>query len=272
MDPIKKTGIRAVACHAALLALCLSASAQEGSPLGNFATLEGCEQAPCGEFHHGTACCDNGNAGGYYGEIQFLRLKAHASEGDTYSDDGVPRARNGYRINLGYQTSEGLGARFRYFDYDGAQEFPDGRGGLKADYFDFEVTDQFRLSKFDGILSAGYRHANLEELYQDDNYADFKGDGLTLGAMLQRDMGCNLSLYGWMQHSILVGDDPAAGSEGLVASWTELQLGGQYNNCVAGYNTFIRGGAEAQQHAGIVDDDSEDTGLFGWFLSCGVTF
>jgi hypothetical protein len=206
-----------------------------------------------------TACCCSGNV---YGEFQWVHLDQYATEG---AGPASADEEDGYRIVGGYQGCDGLGVRGRYFDFDGIQN----NQGLDLEYFDLEVTEAFNLCCLNGVLSAGYRHGEYQE---DNNNADFEGDGVTLGIMLQRDLGCHLGLYAWAQHSILYGDDDANNRNDTLLGWTEIQLGAQYNTCVAGYNAFARAGVEAQRIEGMTNDNTQDAGLLGWFLSAGVNF
>ncbi len=211
----------------------------------------------------GDGCCYR--SGDFFGEFQYLRLKAFDTDGYNEglgSDDG-------FRLIGGYQNCNGLGIRGRYFDFDGVQNVGGDEYGLDVSYFDVEVTQSFSLCKLDGVVSGGYRHAEHQVVYESDLDGDFDGDGVTLGIQLQRDINCNLGLYGWAQHSILVGDD-AEESDDYIIGWTEVQLGTQYATCVGQYDVFARGGVEAQFHDGPAG--GYEFGLLGWFLSAGVNF
>jgi hypothetical protein len=248
-------------------ALSLQASAQEDpmqvEPMDDVMDVEQSVVADYGK-DCGKGCCDDGCcSGGVYAEFQYLRLDSYATE-DTFEDVDED---DGYRINVGYEGCDGLGLRLRYFQFE--SEFDDGDEALDLEYFDIEITQSFCLCSLEGIVSAGYRHANYEE---DDDDVDFNGDGITLGLQLERDITCNFGLYAWAQHSIVYGDDDSTGDEEALLGWTEVQLGAQYSSCIGGYNAFVRGGVEAQRHEGLADDDTADTGLFGWFISGGVGY
>ena len=218
----------------------------------------------------GKGCCDDVccGSGSFYGEFQFLYLEAYGTEDDINPDVDEEE---GYRLVGGYQGCDGLGLRVRYFDFDGVQEIGGGEEGLDLSYFDLEVTDVISICNLHGLVSAGYRHGELDQ-FDDGLSSSFEGDGITLGVQLQRDLGCNLGLFAWAQHSILFGDDDENDREDMLMSWTEIQLGAQYCTCVGGYNTVVRGGVEVQRHEGVNDGDTADSGLFGWFLSAGVNF
>ena len=215
---------------------------------------------------YGKGCCDVCcSSGGIYGDFQYLRLSQYDTGGnfeDVNADDG-------YRAILGYQNCDGLGVRVRYFTFDGLQQ--GGEEGLDLSYFDVEVTQSFTLCCLDGVVSAGYRHATYE-MREDDNVdSDFEGDGVTVGLSLERELTCNLALFGWAQHSIVAGDDDSI-EDNVILEWSEIQLGAQYSTCVGGINAVVRGGVEAQFHDGLSFGDGYESGLMGWFLSAGVNY
>ena len=270
-----------------MISISSQASAQE-DPMQDVTLDEPSAQASVADGY-GKGCCDDAccGSGSFYGEFQYLRLQAYSSEGDAFSfSDEQPDPDNGYRINLGYEGCNGVGVRVRWFDYDGVQDIDGDDGGLDLDYFDIEVTEAICICNLQGVISAGYRHGNYAEYLENFAVVDFEGDGVTFGALLQHDLTCHVGLYGWVQHSLLFGDYDSTfdfgegegggietfSAEGIVMGWTEAQFGAQYSTCVGGYNAFVRGGVEAQHHVGIADDNSENTGLLGWFVSGGVNF
>lgn len=227
---------------------------------------------------YGKGCCDTGCCGGsFYGEFQWVNLDSYSTE-DAF-DQGSVGTNDGFRLIGGYQGCDGLGVRARWFDFDGVDaQANNDQNGLDLSYFDLEVTEAISICNLHGLVSAGYRHGEYT-MFSDDDAGDpdvdFEGDGVTLGILLQRDIGCNLGLYAWVQQSFLYGDDDADGGANAVDTlmgWTEVQLGAQYSTCVGGYNAFARAGVEAQRHEGMGDEDTQDSGLLGWFLSAGVGY
>lgn len=226
---------------------------------------------------YGKGCCDTGCCGGsFYGDFQYVNLDTYGTE-ESF-DNGLD-SEDGYRLVGGYQGCDGLGIRARWFRFDGAQALAGNGGdldGLDLEYFDLEITECFSLCNLHGLISAGYRHAEYDAFTEDapgDPDESFDGDGVTLGITVQRDIGCNLGLFAWAQHSMLYGDDNGGNDvDDTLMGWTEVQLGAQYTTCVGGYNAVVRGGVEAQRHEGMFDNDTQDTGLLGWFLSAGVGF
>ena len=222
---------------------------------------------------YGADCCETCCAAGHaYGEVQYLSLK-------TYSDVGIfPGADNesGYRVIAGYEACSGAGLRVRYFDYDGvADDALFGPLGISMRSLDLEATHTFGVCGFDGVVSAGYRHTEYDVsvgIIPPFGELDFSGDGLTFGLQLDWQIYGDLSLFAWGQQSFVFGETDALllGGEDMLGQLSEAQLAAQYTTCLGGYNTFVRAGAEAQYHDGLLLAAS--TGLWGWFLSVGVGY
>ena len=218
---------------------------------------------------YGKGGCDDGCCcGSFYGEFQYLNLEIHSNEEDINPDIGSD---SGVRLLAGYAGCDGLGIRARYFNYDNVEGDDDGNG-LEAEYLDLELTDTVCICNLHATVSAGYRHARYDSFEDEDLDVEFDGDGVTWGVMVEREVSCSLSAYAWVQHSLVYGDDEESNHEEVYLSWTEVQLGVQYDTCVAGYDAFLRGGVEAHDMQGLQDDDSAQCGLLGWFLSAGVGF
>jgi len=222
-------------------------------------------------------CCDSGCGcrGTAYGEVQFLYLGSFGTEDPWYGDDnnGLD-AEGGVRLVTGYEGCNGLGIRFRWFDFDGTARRPDGDlEGLDLEYFDVEITENISICNLHGVVSAGYRHAEYDTYFdQSSPYTTFSGDGVTLGIQLERDICCNIGLFGWLQHSMLYGDDDKEGYPNTLMGWTEVQLGIQTTSGIGGYDAVIRTGVEAQRHEGMFQADTQDSGLIGWFVSGSLVF
>ncbi len=224
---------------------------------------------------YGKGCCDNVcSSGSVYGEVQYLRFNTFATEGNFEGLDSD----DAYRVVIGYQGCDGLGLRVRWFDFEGAQQTGTATTvtGLDVQYIDLEITSCFTLCNLQGVVSAGYRHAEYDAFTADAVGVpdeSFDGDGITFGITLNRQVSCNLSVFLWAQHSMLFGDDNGTNDyDDVVMGWTEAQIGVQYSTCFAGYNAFVSGGVEAQRHEGMFNAETQDTGLLGWFLSAGVNY
>ncbi len=218
---------------------------------------------------------DNYSSRRVYGDIQYLYLDTYGSEEDF--NRGLS-ADSGFRLQGGVENCDGLGIRGRYFQFDGRQALTGGTDvdGLELNYFDIEATQTVSFCNIAGTLSAGYRHASYDAFTDDaPNNPDEALDlnGLTFGAQVERALIGNVDLFGWMQYSMLYGDDNGANdSADALMGWTEAQLGLQYNACFRGRQAVIRGGIEGQRHTGGFNDDTQDTGLVGFFVSAGLTY
>ena len=176
------------------------------------------------------------------------------------------------RIALGYTRSDGLGIRLRWFEYSDVYPEPGGDlAEIDFTYLDFEITDRFDLSQWDGILSAGIRVAEFDEVHDLDVEANFDGAGLLLGVEMNRQITCNWSLFLLGRESLVYGseyDDDGY----MLMSITELQLGAEYRWPWRGTaDGFIRIAGECQYLSGLSDDDVEDFGVAGVTLALGFT-
>ncbi len=225
----------------------------------------GCEVDNCD-------CCSGGwfSGASIYGELQLVHLEQHSTDAAVNPDiDGE----TGYRAIVGIEGASGLGFRITHFDYDGVQLVSGVSNGLDMTASDFEITDCFQLCSWRGTLSGGYRYVELDSWEFGSTDVDFDGHGLTVGIEMERDLIGRLGLFASWQYSILFGDDRDASSDyDTTFDWTELQLGLQYDMCLFGRDAFLRAGAEAQMISGPLDDDADDAGMLGGFLSLGVRY
>lgn len=265
--------MRCIACGAtalvALLTLALAHSAIAQDDMSSEADSGVMTTSIADDY--GADCCetDCNSQGHTYGEIQYVSLQSYSNFGiftGTGNEGGV-------RVVAGYENCNGAGIRLRYFDYNGVTEdFFFGSFGIETSSFDIEATHSFGLCGINGVISAGYRHTNYEVIlglippFGID--FDFEGDGLTFGLQFDWEICHNFSLYAWGQQSFIFGEEPLIGD--ILGRLSECQVGGQYSMCLGGSPTFIRAGAEAQYHDGLLVTTS--TGLWGWFLSAGVDF
>ncbi|MDB4786614.1 hypothetical protein OAG29_01465 [Planctomycetaceae bacterium] len=201
-----------------------------------------------------------------FGEIQYLSLKPQAAENE-FDRDVTSQA--GARYIFGAENCEGLGVRFRYLDYDGAHEAGGETNGLALQAIDLEITQSFTLGHFDGVISGGYRNGKYTSEEDGNRDVVYEGNGITLGLMLERDINRYFGLYGWVQKSYLFGNDSASSDDNAPLDWTEAQLG---LTITPVDHFFVRGGAEIQHHSGLLDDDTSDSALVGWFLSGGIAY
>lgn len=209
------------------------------------------------------ACCDTCCCGGWYAGAEVVYLKDHANDGYNAEHHEV-----GYRLYGGYERCDGLGIAMRYFDYDNGS---DPEYGNELSYIDLELTTNLEICSTQILLSGGYRHADVK---LQDNYANWNNlNGVTFGVRVQREIWCDISVFGWLQESFLYGTDEYSDEENGHINWQEAQLGLQYNTCWAGRHAWLRGGVEAHDFAASFDSYYYDSpGEFGYFLGGGVNY
>ena len=190
------------------------------------------------------------------------------------------------RFWFGYQNCDGLGIRFRYWEFDqyysAAANGAAIGGGFNVDstafhsfdtwVFDAEVIDSSKLGcNWDVTYSAGLRYLQYTEVAGITSpgasliVADhIDALGLTASIELRRDVTCRLGIFGIARGSILYGDESDTFVGGVVTDDTqlndvkaiyEIQLGIEYikPTCYGSY--FVRAGVEAQYWAGFGVDN-----------------
>jgi hypothetical protein len=262
----------------------------------------GCGDSCCG---NGCGCCDPCcRPAGFIGSAELLFLKPHHSMGTrgALGTDLDPDYDIAYRLSAGYQGSDGLGWRIRYFEFDHQTDAVVGANTDSVDYetyvIDLEFIDSMSLGCYwDASVFGGFRYVEFDELYEARVTAtgvpvtgrqfDHAGYGLTLGGELRRCIGNGLAGFVNSRASVIMADEdetvltPVAGwvlvDEELNniyyiyeaqagAQWTrELQQGGYL---------FARAFAEVQFWDNVSGepgfDGGESWGLGGFGFSAGV--
>ncbi len=99
-------------------------------------------------------------ASGVTGGAEVSLLKPFQTE-ETTTGFGYDPAT---RIWLGYQGSNGLGARARWWQYDERSSNPTSNfTSFKMQTFDLEATKAFKLGSMKGLISGGLRFAEYRE-------------------------------------------------------------------------------------------------------------
>jgi hypothetical protein len=252
-----------------------------------------CEGCPVTLPHVGadffnTACRSGGLVGG--AEVVFFKpfqgFNAPTSTLATANPESASFNYNaGQRYWLGFVSNDGLGVRFRYFDYDRGAEPTTATlgamtqnlsGTVRSRQFDLEMTQQVAFRRWSMTAFGGLRYGELLQatgVRELDTTANtfaatensFHGLGLTGGLQGQRALGWfpSLSLYFYGRGSLLFGNqrfngtafDNAAGTSTALrlighndnmTIW-EIGLGPQWQRALAsGGSFFARGGVEAQ--------------------------
>ena len=188
------------------------------------------------------------------------------------------------RLTASYTRPDGLGGRVRLFNYSA-----NNLGAIQGyDIFtvDAEVTNQFQLGNWSGIVSGGTRFANAEERITALSFLggptvgpaslSMNGWGPIVGVELYCPLRNNLSLYGTARYSMLFGRTFATGgmlvggSAPQTSNVAELQLGVQYVRDGLGSTQFIaRAGYEGQYWRSTNVGGLNDLGLSGGVFSFG---
>jgi hypothetical protein len=277
-------------------------TALEASP---WDTRDDCCQDCCGE-----SCCSGSCGGcdpccrsaGIIGGAELMFLKPHSSLGTrgavTDIDFGYDPAP---RVWLGYQGSDGLGFRVRYWEFDHRKDVAgrDALGNPVVDSLsydtytlDAEFFDSLNLGCYwDASLSVGFRYlefdqervaidATTRQAFLGDQF-DNSSLGLTLGGELRRCMGCGLAGFLNSRASVLMGDEVES-QIGAGGNWSfvdreidnlyyiwEAQAGVQWTQESGGGHLFARAAAEVQMWDNAAGT-GEDWGLGGFLFSAGV--
>jgi len=257
----------------------------------------------------GDSCCDLGCGGcdpccrpaGVIGGAEIAFLKFHESLGTRGADgtDLDPGYDPAYRLWAGYQGSDGLGWRVRYWEFDhttsaaGAIAGTTDALGVDTYVLDLEFIDSMNLGcNWDASWFGGFRYVEFDQLrvatenttglvvngHEFDNAAY----GLTLGGELRRCIGYGLAGFVNARGSVLFGDQSEYDELGLIdeelnniyymweaqagVQWTrELEMGGYL---------FARAAAEVQYWDNFVGepffDGGESVGFGGLSLSAGI--
>ena len=251
-------------------------------------------------------CCRScGIVGG--AEVAFLRPHSTIGIGDNFGGVSFVDVEYDFettpRLWVGYQGSNGLGARLRYWEFDHSQAQVGGDvfsafHSLDTYVVDAEVTDTTALGcNWDATVFGGLRYVDYVEtrspfitatgatLVIDQYNSDSIGP--TAGGELRWCVRENFALFGIARGSILMGSQDeftanGPGPLGLVDHEsnnifyiTELQLGGELTRPLAdgGYG-FARLAVEAQNWSNFSQQfgggDSGNMGFAGFTAAVGI--
>lgn len=261
----------------------------------------GCEPS-CGCEGDCGGCCSKCccKTGGYVAgaELLFLDVFAKAGAGggpnDATPDFDYEAA---YRLWIGYEGADGVGARFRYFDFDQDASATVGivsvTEAIEIQNYDFEATVDGDCCGFDLTFAAGVRWTemnidrNLAVLgvpVLDINSA-FDGAGPTLALEARRNVSANLTFFAGARWSVLMGDSDAAlavlgvpvaaiTQNDVFIDTMEVSIGGEYTRCMGGGSIgYARAAWEYQYygiHTTLLDGGEGDIVLSGPAFAVGV--
>jgi hypothetical protein len=227
--------------------------------------------------------------------VEFPFLAVHSNHGaggataggDSWFDDGFDD-RFAHRVTVSTNLLEEFGVRARHFQFDagiGDDGGPDTDLFFKMSMWDIEGTADAKLGKWDLVVSAGARQANIK--YPEDEGGDefaFDGWGFTAALDARRAFDNGIAIVAGVRHSQLFGDsrlvdDPTTNNTNNVVPITEFRAGIEYAHPVfaGGLVTFgLHYEATLMSSlSAFVDDniDPEDTdiGLMGPAASIKLT-
>jgi len=257
-------------------------------------------------------CCDPCcRPAGFIGSAELLFLKAHQSMGirGANNTDLQFNYDPSYRLTAGYQGSDGLGVRLRYWEFNHTASAPDQTApatqtdSVNYDTYaiDLEFIDSMSLGCYwDATFFAGFRYVEWDEervsrvnatgLIQNGDNFDNAAYGLTTGGELRRCIGNGLALYVNNRVSVLFGDaSEFTANTGTGGLWVptpnytagtvndclyyiyEAQAGAQWTNELqAGGYLYVRSGVEVQYWNNFTGEPFFDHGE-AWGLG-GFTF
>ena len=247
------------------------------------------------------SCCDPCcRPGGIIAGAEITFLKYHNSLGTRGADEADldPNYEAAPRFWVGYQGTDGLGWRVRYWEFnhgtDGDSVVAGDTSELNVDtyVFDLEFVDSMSLGCYwDASVFSGFRYVEFDEdRIRRDNATGVIEDldafgtspwGLTLGGELRRCIGNGLAAFVNTRGSVLYGDETEVDSgdfdrelnnlyfiyeaQAGVQATRELEMGGYL---------FARGAAEVQFWDNFVGeegfDGGESVGFGGLSLSAGI--
>ncbi|NQT13846.1 MAG: hypothetical protein HQ582_13920 [Planctomycetes bacterium] len=249
----------------------------------------------CGDV---AACCDDACAtccdcSGIVIGAEVLWLDVFAKEGAGGTDPNAGGDDHmadwdydtAFRIWGGYEFSNGLGIRCRWFSFDHAGQFRNDIGnvtdnvGLDIDMYDIELTDDLNIGCWELTPSIGVRWGEIEMVDFGDDVDKACGVGAVVGLESRRALFNCWSVYANGRYGVLYGDNVAAddgffeGETDTFFETIELQVGLEWARCTAGgANLFARVGWEQQMY--LVDEmfDLDGRGETGDVSLAGPAF
>jgi len=209
----------------------------------------GCCGIDCGD----KGCCDDKHGllhGVYYTEAQFMLLRAHVME------NAVGKLSERYefspRLVVGYEDSQTIGGRIRYWHYDQLTEnLADQTLPIRfeMDVVDIEATSRFGTDRSELVVSGGFRWTDARITLAD---APMSADmpGITFAADLRLIL-CRERCWEWAnvagaRYSLLGGDWEGAANGFLEPNHDdnvavfEFYGGFEYIRHYKGYDAFAR--------------------------------
>jgi hypothetical protein len=228
-------------------------------------------------------CKDRGC--GWVGGVEFLLLKPYAGGGYLSSGTAQMNFNPAYRLTLGRQNADGLGARIRYFEFDRGATGVGNDIGVEARYFDAELTQAVDFRRSSLLFSGGLRYAQYEAA---NNLATpaptsfgFDGFGLTFSGQATRDLtkSGSLRMVSTARWSAVYGNSKFGAANTHVndnlVNIFEINIGPQYRRQLRrGAYLTLGGGFEAQYWSNAFTTTtmpSADVGFAGFGSQIAIT-
>jgi hypothetical protein len=173
-----------------------------------------------------TCCCDPCcRPAGVIGGAELLFLKPHNSAGIAgVNTDFEYDYEFAHRVWAGFQGSDGLGARIRYFEFNHTVSGPDAVVAGNTDsinydtyVIDLEFVDSMSLGCYwDASWYGGFRYVEFDQeaatrnaanVITDGRAQDWSGYGLTVGGELRRCIGNGLAGFVNTRGSVIMADE-----------------------------------------------------------------
>ena len=157
-------------------------------------------------------CQSSGIVGG--AELTLFRLHGRQGAGgnsnvgntdDYFPDYGFNAAG---RYWLGYEASNGLGVRARFFEWEQSKSYNGSEREQKFEIYDVEATLDTTFCNWELTGIGGLRWGAIQldgTDFGEANPTNFDGAGLTLGAEFSRSFWRNFSIIGGARYSVLYG-------------------------------------------------------------------
>ncbi len=205
---------------------------------------------------------------GLQGGVEIQVLKPYHTEGQItgYDYKAAPS------IWLGYQWSNGLGIRGRWWQYKGSGPASSIYTRLKMRTIDLEATQAFTLGSLHGLFSVGLRHARYKEV---NGVVVPSALGFVGSIELRRALVGGFGIFGSARYAYMFENKWREGTTSyrdLGFGIAEGRLGLEYGHALwaGGPVLYGRAGAVAHYWDGMSDADTEGTGLFGASFELGV--
>ncbi len=252
----------------------------------------------CGECLADGDCDPCCRSAGYIGGVEMTWVKPHSSGGVRGARFDIDF---GYDIAprywLGFQGSDGLGWRVRYWQFDHRETVPAGSAALTdsisydAYLLDAELFDSRHLGCcWDATVSAGFRYVEFDQervVFGTTNRVAVEGNqfenssiGVTVGGELRRSMGAHAAGFISTRASVLMGDEIE--TQIVNGNWApvdreldnvyyiwEAQSGVQWSQELGCGEFFTRAAFEMQIWDNFAGT-GEDWGLGGISFSAGI--